>query len=44
MKKSRKLQIKILLFIVKLIGGIHLRDEYRDEIKALTAAVDECND
>jgi len=32
MDKKRRLQIRILLFCVKLIEGIHLKEEHKQEI------------
>jgi hypothetical protein len=36
---KRKLQLRILLLIIKMIDGIHLKDELRDEINALTKLI-----
>lgn len=32
MDKKRRLQIRLLLFCVKLVGGIHLKEEHKKEI------------
>ena len=35
MDKKVRLQIKVLLLIVKLIGGIHLKDEYKLDLNEI---------
>jgi len=43
MDKKQKLQVKILLLCVKIIGGIHLKDEFKKFMDEINKDVNECN-
>ena len=44
MDKKRRLQIRVLLFCVRLVGGIHLNEEHKNELDEIVKQLKDITD